>query len=69
MSKGGRPLTGTERKARYQIMLEPVDADELRRLGEGNLSRGVRYALEQAAGQRPISQKAAKARKAKRAKK
>lgn len=66
----GRPLTGNERKRRYQIMLEPADADDTReQLGGGNLSRGVQKAIELAIGQR-ISKRgvASKAKKAKKAK-
>jgi hypothetical protein len=40
-------------------MLEPAEAETLRDLGDGNLSKGIRESLS-------ISQKAAKARKAKR---
>lgn len=65
----GRPLTGNERKRRYQIMLEPTDAEDTReQLGGGNLSRGVQKAIELAIGQR-ISKQGVAARKAKRAKK
>lgn len=42
----GRPITGQERKRRYQVMLEPRLADRLRILGEGNLSRGIALAAD-----------------------
>lgn len=45
-SKLGRPVAGGERKERYQVMLEPAVAERLRRLGDGNLSRGVALAVQ-----------------------
>jgi hypothetical protein len=40
MSKG-RPLLGKEKRQRYQIMLEPSVADQLRSLGRGSLTAGI----------------------------
>ena len=37
----GRPLTGLQRKERYQIRLEPRIADKIRRYGGGSLTGGV----------------------------
>jgi hypothetical protein len=42
--KRGRPVTGAERKVRYQVALEPQVAEKLRRLGGDNLSRGIALA-------------------------
>jgi len=39
--KPGRPLKGKERVKRYQVVLEPRDAEWLRKLGNGNLSAGI----------------------------
>ena len=40
MSKG-RPIIGNERKQRYQIMLEPGIAAQIRELGRGSLTAGI----------------------------
>lgn len=37
----GRPIEGQEAKRRYQVLLEPRIAENLRRVGDGNLSRGI----------------------------
>jgi hypothetical protein len=39
--KRGRPPIGEQAGKRYQIRLMPRDADLVRRLGEGSLSRGI----------------------------
>lgn len=49
MSPGGRPRIGKEVKARYQVMLEPRVAARLRKLGKGNLSRGIAEAADRLA--------------------
>jgi hypothetical protein len=41
----GRPITGRERKQRFQIMLEPYLAKQLREMFNGNLSVGVAVAV------------------------
>lgn len=46
MSPGGRPKLGKEVKRRYQVMLEPKVAEKLRKMGKGNLSRGIAIAYE-----------------------
>lgn len=44
----GRPKLGAERRVRYCVCLEPThDAAELLRMGSGNLSAGIRKALEE----------------------
>jgi hypothetical protein len=38
----GRPVAGAEKKQRYQVVLEPSDAENARREGgDNNLSRGL----------------------------
>jgi hypothetical protein len=39
--KRGRPITGAERKRKLTVMIEPSVAQQLRRLGGDNLSRGI----------------------------
>jgi hypothetical protein len=46
----GRPITGAEKKLRYQVALEPRVADEMRSDGGDNLSRGI--AMHQAVNAR-----------------
>ena len=42
----GRPVTATEPRKPRQVMLSDTEAATARRLGDGNLSEGVRKALE-----------------------
>ncbi len=42
----GRPLTGLERKERFQVRLEPRIAEKIRRFGGDNLSRGIALLAE-----------------------
>lgn len=42
----GRPVTATEPRKPRQVMLSEASAATARRLGDGNLSEGVRKALE-----------------------
>ncbi len=42
----GRPLTGLERKERYQVKIEPRIAERIRRFGGDNLSRGIALLAE-----------------------
>lgn len=44
--KGGRPILGQEAKRRYQVMLEPVTAEKLRKAGGDNLSAGITLAAK-----------------------
>ncbi len=37
----GRPVAGAEKKQRYQVVLEPSVAENVRRDGGDNLSRGL----------------------------
>lgn len=39
--KRGRPIQGQQKKQRYQVMLAPSVANEIRAFGGGNLSRGI----------------------------
>jgi hypothetical protein len=39
--KRGRPIQGQQKKQRYQIMLAPSVANEIRAFGGYNLSRGI----------------------------
>jgi hypothetical protein len=41
----GRPVTATEPRKPRQVMLSEAEATTARRLGDGNLSEGVRKAL------------------------
>jgi hypothetical protein len=51
ISPGGRPKQGREVKRRYQVMLEPRIAERLRKLGKGNLSRGIAEAYRLTKGE------------------
>lgn len=42
----GRPLLGAERRERYQVRLEPLLADWLDKLGDGNRSAGIEHAAK-----------------------
>jgi hypothetical protein len=54
----GRPITGTERKQPFTVMIEPSVAAMLRQIGGENLSRGVALA---AAAQQLLLKRAGKA--------
>lgn len=41
----GRPRKGKERREVYSVRMEPKDADFLRKLGEDNLSEGLKIAI------------------------
>jgi len=40
----GRPIQGREAKRRYQVLIEPRIAEQLRQAGDGSLSRGIAHA-------------------------
>ena len=46
--KVGRPIQGAQRKAMFAVMIEPAIAEQLRRLGGANLSRGIALAAAMA---------------------
>ena len=67
-NSGGRPLTGALRGRKVTLYMLPDVEAKARDIGAGNLSGGVSAAV-QAYEPLSISQKAAKARKAKRERK
>jgi hypothetical protein len=44
-SKGGRPPTGRPTGRKVTLYMQPHDEDKARKIGSGNLSEGVRWAV------------------------
>jgi len=42
MAPAGRPRFGNEKRQRYTVMLEPSEAEQIRTIGKGSLTRGLR---------------------------
>jgi hypothetical protein len=47
-NKGGRPLTGASRGRKVTLYMLPADEAKAKQLGAGNVSLGVRMALQRA---------------------
>jgi hypothetical protein len=54
-NKGGRPLTGSSRGRKVTLYMLPADEAKAKQIGAGNVSLGVRIALQLAADRNKAS--------------